>query len=183
MLTGGDADRRSCSPLLMLMMPMLMMLMPMLMMLMPMLMLMMPMLMPMLMMLMPMPMMLMLMLMLMMLMLMLMLMLTRSIGLRPGDRWPCGVIECPKNQKPGHGQVLVGVIRVLVGVIRRPGREAGTQARDGRAGFSIGAPGDGGVTFHGTGFQLPGRNDEGNGDVAFPHRRCSSRRWGAAAGG
>ncbi len=80
---------------------------------------------------------------------------------------------------PGSG----GVIRVLVGVIRRPGREAGTQARDGMAEFTIGAPGDGGATFHGTGFQLPGRNDEGNGDVAFPHRRCSDRGWGAAAGG
>ena len=124
MLTGGDADRRSCSLMLMLMM----------------------------------------------------LMLSRIIGLRPDDRWPCGVLECPKNQKPGRGQVLVGVIR-------RPGREAGTQARDSRAGFSIGAPGDGGVTFHGTGFQLPGRNDEGNGDVAFPHRWRSGRGWGAAAGG
>ena len=33
-----------------------------------------------------------------MLMLMLMLKLTRIIGLRPGDRWPCGVIECPKTK-------------------------------------------------------------------------------------
>ena len=34
----------------------------------------------------------------MLMLLLLMLMLTRIIGLRLADRWPCGVIECPKTK-------------------------------------------------------------------------------------
>ena len=62
----------------------------------------------------------------------------------------------------------MGVIRVLVGVIRRPGREAGTQAREGERAGHFGADGDGEVAFPARDSGFPAGMTEGNGDVAFP---------------
>jgi hypothetical protein len=37
-------------------------------------------------------------------------MLTRIIGLRPSDRWPCGVVECPKTKNLAVARFWRGVL-------------------------------------------------------------------------
>ena len=67
--------------------------------------------------------------------------------------------------------------------VRRPGREAGTQAREGDRAGHFGADGDCEVTIPALDSGFPAGMTREAATQLSPHRRRSDRGWGAAADG